>query len=241
MEFLKNNGSYSNKKKIKIKTFSDLNTLNVDNRKKYPILSLNTQTFRKNSQPKTKLTLNINKKEKIFSERKDYSKEELEKENKELRKRIEILELENSKLKNEIKKYYLNSEEEHNLSDFKQPFHNGNIKNNFKSFQELSLPLNNNFQEKLQINLRKFSGINRNSFGSNNDYFHNVFSRIESSPKKILFETINIRKPNKSNGSLMNNIEFSSFEDNQTKIKMNNLKKRILTLLSKYTEIISLN
>ena len=39
----------------------------------------------------------------------------------------------------------------------------------------------------------------------------------------------------------MNNIEFSSFEDNETKIKMNNLKKRILTLLSKYTEIISLN
>lgn len=87
MEFLKNNGSYSNKKKIKIKTFSDLKTLNVDNRNKYPILSLNTQTFRKNSQPKTKLTLNINKKEKIFSERKDYSKEELEKENKELRKK----------------------------------------------------------------------------------------------------------------------------------------------------------
>jgi hypothetical protein len=52
----------SNKNKIKIKTFSELHILNVNKTKKFPILILNTQTFRYNSQSNGKNTLNKNKK-----------------------------------------------------------------------------------------------------------------------------------------------------------------------------------
>ena len=60
MEFLRK--ELSNKNKIKIKTFSELYTLNVNKTKKFPILTLNTQTFRYNSQSNGKNTLNKNKK-----------------------------------------------------------------------------------------------------------------------------------------------------------------------------------
>jgi hypothetical protein len=62
----------SNKNKIKIKTFSELHILNVNKTKKFPILILNTQTFRYNSQSNGKNTLNKNKKEKRITERKEY-------------------------------------------------------------------------------------------------------------------------------------------------------------------------
>ena len=70
MEFLRK--ELSNKNKIKIKTFSELYTLNVNKTKKFPILTLNTQTFRYNSQSNGKNTLNKNKKEKRITERKEY-------------------------------------------------------------------------------------------------------------------------------------------------------------------------
>ena len=70
MEFLRK--ELSNKNKIKIKTFSELHTLNVNKTKKFPILTLNTQTFRYNSQSNGKNTLNKNKKEKRITERKEY-------------------------------------------------------------------------------------------------------------------------------------------------------------------------
>jgi hypothetical protein len=60
MEFLRK--ELSNKNKIKIKTFSELHILNVNKTKKFPILILNTQTFRYNSQSNGKNTLNKNKK-----------------------------------------------------------------------------------------------------------------------------------------------------------------------------------
>lgn len=70
MEFLRK--ELSNKNKIKIKTFSELHILNVNKTKKFPILILNTQTFRYNSQSNGKNTLNKNKKEKRITERKEY-------------------------------------------------------------------------------------------------------------------------------------------------------------------------
>ena len=70
MEFLRK--ELSNKNKIKIKTFSELHTLNVNKTKKFPILTLNTQTFRYNSQSNGKITSNNNKKEKRITERKEY-------------------------------------------------------------------------------------------------------------------------------------------------------------------------
>jgi len=60
MEFLRK--ELSNKNKIKIKTFSELHILNVNKTKKFPILILNTQTFRYNSQSNGKITSNNNKK-----------------------------------------------------------------------------------------------------------------------------------------------------------------------------------
>ena len=60
MEFLRK--ELSNKNKIKIKTFSELHILNVNKTKKFPILILNTQTFRYNSQSNGKNTSNNNKK-----------------------------------------------------------------------------------------------------------------------------------------------------------------------------------
>ena len=70
MEFLRK--ELSNKNKIKIKTFSELHILNVNKTKKFPILILNTQTFRYNSQSNGKITSNNNKKEKRITERKEY-------------------------------------------------------------------------------------------------------------------------------------------------------------------------
>ena len=237
MELLKNNGLNSNKKKIKIKTFTDIQSLTT-NSKKFPILTLNTQSFRQNSHSNGKFM--ILKKENLITERKIYTKEELEKENKELKKKIEILESENKQLRTEIREFYLNFEEEKNLSPLNNQ-HSFNFKNKFQSFQELSLPLNNNFQPKLIINLRKSSNFKDNSLDNKFELYNNIFSKNETSPKKIIIDSLNhFGNKEKSNGSLINNnIDLSSIDENEIKNKMNKIKKRMLTLLNKYTEIIN--
>ena len=237
MELLKNNGLNSNKKKIKIKTFTDIQSLTT-NSKKFPILTLNTQSFRQNSHSNGKFM--ILKKENLITERKIYTKEELEKENKELKKKIEILESENKQLRTEIREFYLNFEEEKNLSPHNNQF-SFNFRNKFQSFQELSLPLNNNFQPKLYINLRKSSNFKDNSLDNKFELYNNIFSKNETSPKKIIIDSLNhFGNKEKSNGSLINNnIDLSSIDENEIKNKMNKIKKRMLTLLNKYTEIIN--
>ena len=237
MELLKNNGFNSNKKKIKIKTFTDIQSL-AKNTKKFPILTLNTQSFRQNSHSNGKFI--ILKKENTITERKIYTKEELEKENKELKKKIEILELENKQLRTEIREFYLNFEEEKNLSPHNNQF-SFNFRNKYQSFQELSLPLSNNYQPKLYINLRKSSNLNDNSLDNKFELYNNCFSKNETSPKKIIIDSLNhYSNKEKSNGSLINNnIDLSLIDDNQTKNKMNKIKKRMLILLNKYTDIIN--
>ena len=237
MELLKNNGLNSNKKKIKIKTFTDIQSLTT-NSKKFPILTLNTQSFRQNSHSNGKFM--ILKKENLITERKIYTKEELEKENKELKKKIEILESENKQLRTEIREFYLNFEEEKNLSPHNNQF-SFNFRNKFQSFQELSLPLSNNYQPKLYINLRKSSNLNDNSLDNKFELYNNIFSKNETSPKKIIIDSLNhFGNKEKSNGSLINNnIDLSSIDENEIKNKMNKIKKRMLTLLNKYTEIIN--
>jgi hypothetical protein len=237
MELLKNNGLNSNKKKIKIKTFTDIQSL-ASNSKKFPILTLNTQSFRQNSHSNGKFM--ILKKENLITERKIYTKEELEKENKELKKKIEILESENKQLRTEIREFYLNFEEEKNLSPHNNQF-SFNFRNKFQSFQELSLPLNNNFQPKLYINLRKSANLKDNSLDNKFELYNNIFSKNETSPKKIIIDSLNhFGNKEKSNGSLINNnIDLSSIDENEIKNKMNKIKKRMLTLLNKYTEIIN--
>jgi hypothetical protein len=237
MELLKNNGLNSNKKKIKIKTFTDIQSLTT-NSKKFPILTLNTQSFRQNSHSNGKFM--ILKKENLITERKIYTKEELEKENKELKKKIEILESENKQLRTEIREFYLNFEEEKNLSPHNNQF-SSNFRNKFQSFQELSLPLNNNFQPKLYINLRKSANLKDNSLDNKFELYNNIFSKNETSPKKIIIDSLNhFGNKEKSNGSLINNnIDLSSIDENEIKNKMNKIKKRMLTLLNKYTEIIN--
>jgi hypothetical protein len=237
MELLKNNVFNSNKKKIKIKTFTDIQSL-ASNSKKFPILTLNTQSFRQNSHSNGKLILI--KKENTITERKIYTKEELEKENKELKKKIEILESENKQLRTEIREFYLNFEEEKNLSPHNNQF-SFNFRNKFQSFQELSLPLNNNFQPKLYINLRKSANLKDNSLDNKFELYNNIFSKNETSPKKIIIDSLNhFGNKEKSNGSLINNnIDLSSIDENEIKNKMNKIKKRMLTLLNKYTEIIN--
>ena len=59
-----------------------------------------------------------------------------------IKKKIEILELENKQLRKEIKEYNLYYEEEKNLSPNNKKQLSFNFTNNFQSFQELSLPLN---------------------------------------------------------------------------------------------------
>ena len=237
MELLKNNGFNSNKKKIKIKTFTDIQSL-AKNTKKFPILTLNTQSFRQNSHSNGKFI--ILKKENTITERKIYTKEELEKENKELKKKIEILELENKQLRTEIREFYLNFEEEKNLSPHNNQF-SFNFRNKYQSFQELSLPLSNNYQPKLYINLRKSSNLNDNSLDNKFELYNNCFSKNETSPKKIIIDSLNhYSNKEKSNGSLINNnIDLSLIDENQTKNKMNKIKKRMLILLNKYTDIIN--
>ena len=237
MELLKNNVFNSNKKKIKIKTFTDIQSL-AKNTKKFPILTLNTQSFRQNSHSNGKLILI--KKENTITERKIYTKEELEKENKELKKKIEILELENKQLRTEIREFYLNFEEEKNLSPHNNQF-SFNFRNKYQSFQELSLPLSNNYQPKLYINLRKSSNLNDNSLDNKFELYNNCFSKNETSPKKIIIDSLNhYSNKEKSNGSLINNnIDLSLIDENQTKNKMNKIKKRMLILLNKYTDIIN--
>ena len=237
MELLKNNGFNSNKKKIKIKTFTDIQSL-AKNTKKFPILTLNTQSFRQNSHSNGKFI--ILKKENTITERKIYTKEELEKENKELKKKIEILESENKQLRTEIREFYLNFEEEKNLSPHNNQF-SFNFRNKFQSFQELSLPLNNNFQPKLYINLRKSANLKDNSLDNKFELYNNIFSKNEKYLKKIIIDSLNhFGNKEKSNGSLINNnIDLSSIDENEIKNKMNKIKKRMLTLLNKYTEIIN--
>ena len=237
MELLKNNGLNSNKKKIKIKTFTDIQSLTT-NSKKFPILTLNTQSFRQNSHSNGKFM--ILKKENLITERKIYTKEELEKENKELKKKIEILESENKQLRTEIREFYLNFEEEKNLSPHNNQF-SFNFRNKFQSFQELSLPLNNNFQPKLYINLRKSANLKDNSLDNKFELYNNIFSKNETSPKKIIIDSLNhFGNKEKSNGSLINNnINLNSIDENEIKNKMNKIKKRMLILLNKYTEIIN--
>ncbi len=237
MELLKNNGFNSNKKKIKIKTFTDIQSL-AKNTKKFPILTLNTQSFRQNSHSNGKFI--ILKKENTITERKIYTKEELEKENKELKKKIEILELENKQLRTEIREFYLNFEEEKNLSPHNNQF-SFNFRNKYQSFQELSLPLSNNYQPKLYINLRKSSNLNDNSLDNKFELYNNCFSKNETSPKKIIIDSLNhYSNKEKSNESLINNnIDLSLIDENQTKNKMNKIKKRMLILLNKYTDIIN--
>ena len=237
MELLKNNGFNSNKKKIKIKTFTDIQSL-AKNTKKFPILTLNTQSFRQNSHSNGKFI--ILKKENTITERKIYTKEELEKENKELKKKIEILESENKQLRTEIREFYLNFEEEKNLSPHNNQF-SFNFRNKYQSFQELSLPLSNNYQPKLYINLRKSSNFKDNSLDNKFELYNNCFSKNETSPKKIIIDSLNhYSNKEKSNGSLINNnIDLSLIDENQTKNKMNKIKKRMLILLNKYTDIIN--
>jgi hypothetical protein len=235
MELFKISRLNFNKKKLKIKTFSDIQPLNND--KKFPILSLNSQRPRQNSEKLTAIR-------KENTERLNLSKEELVKENKELKKKIEILELENKQLRKEIKEYNLYYEEEKNLSPNNKKQLSFNFTNNFQSFQELSLPLNNNIQQKLYINLRKPINIKESSFGNKNEFVHSAFSRIYNSPKKIFLDNIIGNKNNIiSKGSIiLNNFELSSFEDNhEMKNKMNEIKSRMINLLNKYNKIIKRN
>lgn len=235
MELFKISRLNFNKKKLKIKTFSDIQPLH--NNKQFPILSLNSQRPRQNSEKLTAIR-------KENTERINLSKEELEKENKELKKKIEILELENKQLRKEIKEYNLYYEEEKNLSPNNKKQFSFNFTNNFQSFQQLSFPLNNNIQQKLYINLRKPINIKESSFGNKNEFVHSAFSRIDNSPKKIFLDNIIGNKNNIiSKGSIiLNNFELSSFEDNnEMKNKMNEIKSRMINLLNKYNKIIKRN
>ncbi len=161
-----------------------------------------------------------------------------------MKKKIEILELENKQLRMEIKEYNLYYEEEKNLSPNNKKQFSFNFSNNFQSFQELSLPLNNNIQKKLYINLRKPINIKESSFGNKNEFVHSAFSRTDNSPKKIFLDNIIGNKNNiTSKGSIiLNNFELSSFEDNnEMKNKMNEIKSRMINLLNKYNKIMKSN
>ena len=142
----------------------------------------------------------------------------------------------------EIKEYNLYYEKEKNLSPNNKKQFSFNFTNNFQSFQQLSLPLNNNIQQKLYINLRKPINIKESSFGNKNEFVHSAFSRIDNSPKKIFLDNIIGNKNNIISKGNLNNFELSLFEENnEMKNKIKEIKSRILNLLNKYNKIMKNN
>ena len=251
-----------NNKKLKIKTISDLHLLNLD-KKKYPSFRINSNPkIRQFSFQKLKLQFeelrnnssSVNKKKVKEKEKGKNKIEDIIKENIELKKKIEILEKENKKLKkdkqtNNNSEYILNTSiKSDKLSSPKNKNNNNNLTHNkYKSYyNNYSLKFNNsliNAASKYFINLKKATLYNdfKNSIQSEQGY--NSIN-TESSPK--LFSNRNklskYSSNNNSNRYNKNTYTSNSIDnDNVTKDKLNNIKKRTKNLFEKYVNYLGIN
>ena len=258
MEKIKNS-TIQNKNKIKIKTISDLQLLNL-NSKKFPSFRINSHNkLRQFSFQKLKLYFEHTEKRNSTTSANKKKKgkrtiEEIEKENKELKKRIEQLEKENKKLKEENKEYKENNLIYNLNSSIKSDKINLSTNNNNISDQSYKYKTKNNYSIKFNnslitaaskyfINLRKATLYNTDITNSiQNDHIYTSINTIEHSPK--LFSNCNkLFKYNNKNSNrygksaiTLNNID----NDFDVKIKLNNIKKRICNLFDKYVKKIEI-
>lgn len=219
------------------KSISDLHFGNL-NSKKFPSLKMSMVKEKKDKNKiKNDIELNINKNNKLIENCTLTLKEDYEKENKELKNKIELLQKENLNLKRENYNLKKQLEEEKNLFKNKQDFLFKNQKLKFNSFNNWLSSNNNNKKD-----YRKYSFFKEYSY----DFFRknspeNTFSNsIDFSPlnkKEIKNYKNNISLTLNSDSKSRNYIETNQNILEYKKILNNNLK-RMINLFQKYNSII---
>ena len=222
-----------NNLKLKIKNLSDLQSPNITFRG-FPTLKINS-TKKYNLNGKFHLDKSI--KRNSISNDKNIKIEKLNNENQILRKKIELLEEENKRLREENNELKNKKDEE---------LFNSSIKNdNFQNTKEKIIKfktLNSQpikFNSGVIINIRKATLLNDFTNSLPNEHAYTISNNVDSpkisnnNSKLIKLSTYSISHRNQ-NSNLINSLD-SGFD---MKLHLNNIKKRIKLLFDKYSKII---
>ena len=229
-----------NNLKLKIKNLSDLQSPNIIFRG-FPTLKINS-TKKYNLNGKFHLDKSI--KRNSISNDKNIKIEKLNNENQILRKKIELLEEENKRLREENNELKNKKDEELFNSSIK----NDNFQNTkekiikFKTLNSQPIKFNSGVittASRYFINIRKATLLNDFTNSLPNEHAYTISNNVDSpkisnnNSKLIKLSTYSISHRNQ-NSNLINSLD-SGFD---MKLHLNNIKKRIKLLFDKYSKII---